>query len=742
MGRDLSSLDISVLKGVGPKVRDLLNKLGILNVRDALTHLPFRYEDRRDISEIVNASDGATQNFIGNVASSDLLDLSQGGKIVKYNPRGSRTPFRGRGRGGRSSLLVEVVVSDGTGLIKCKWFNQPWLAGKFKKGAKVFISGKVKRTRWAPHFEIDNPVFDFIDEKNDKPAMPENGKNNTPLGGALREGGQVIPVYQSTEGITPKKLRSFILSALEGYGAEIEDEIPADILKRQGLPGLRQSVHAVHVPPEDADIGALNRVATPWQRRLVFGEFFMLEAGLAVLRQGKKHERGIAFKAKKGGLVERLYAVLPFSLTGAQVRVLDTVFADMSEPVPMNRLLQGDVGSGKTIVALLAMLLAVECGRQAVLMAPTEILAEQHYINIQKLLEGLGVTVTLLTASSKNGLQEITSGEAQVVIGTHALIQKGVKFKALGLAVIDEQHRFGVMQRAQLKKKAALSGSPDVLIMTATPIPRTLSLTLYGDLDYSVIDELPPGRLPVATTSHAPDEKPRVYEAIREGVGEGGQVYVVYPMIEETENSDLKSAKTGLEALSGMYPDMRVRMVHGKMRAAEKEEVMAGFKAGIIDILVSTTVIEVGVDVPNASLMVIVNSERFGLAQLHQLRGRVGRGRRQSKCMLLYGGPLGTGPLGQEAARRIEVMCTTNDGFRISEVDLDIRGPGEFLGTRQSGMPDLKIANLLRDARVLDMARREAFALIDRDPGLSAHPELRQELERFWRGRVDLFATG
>ena len=461
----------------------------------------------------------------------------------------------------------------------------------------------------------------------------------------------------------------------------------------------------------------------------------MLEAGLAILRRGRKVQKGIAFKPVEAGLVNRLMGELPFELTGAQIKTLKAVFDDMAEPVPMNRLLQGDVGSGKTIVALLSMLRAVECGRQAVLMAPTEILAEQHYINIHKLLEGLGVRVVLLTASSKNGLEEIENGEAQVVIGTHALIQKGVSFKALGVAVIDEQHRFGVMQRASLKKKARVS--PDVLIMTATPIPRTLSLTLYGDLDYSVIDELPPGRLPVATTRHAPDEKPRVYEAIREGVGSGGQVYVVYPMIEETENSDLKSAVTGLEALSGMYPDMRVQMVHGKMRTQEKEEVMAGFKAGKIDILVSTTVIEVGVDVPNASLMVIVNSERFGLAQLHQLRGRVGRGRRESRCMLLYGGPLG-----EEAARRIEVMCSTNDGFRISEVDLEIRGPGEFLGTRQSGMPDLKVANLLRDARVLEYARREAFALIDKDPGLSAHPGLKQELERFWRGRVELFGTG
>jgi ATP-dependent DNA helicase RecG len=734
MGRALSSLDISVLKGVGPKVRDLLSKLGILNIRDALLYLPFRYEDRRDISEIINASDGAQQNFIGKVASSDLLDLSQGGKHVRYDPRQTRS-YKGRGR---SRYMTEIVVNDGTGLIKCKWFNQPWLAGKFKKGTQVFVSGKVKRTRWAPHFEIDNPVFDLIEEKPEKPEKlekPENLETNKkPEEKALHEG-QAIPVYLSTEGISPKKLRSIILSALEGYGAEIEDEIPQDILKREGLPGLRESVQAVHVPPEDADIVAMNCVATHWQRRLIFGEFFMLEAGLAVLRRGRKVKKGIAFKPVESGLVNRLLGELPFELTGAQITVLTGIFDDMAEPRPMNRLIQGDVGSGKTIVALLSMLRAVECGYQAALMAPTEILAEQHYINIHNLLESLGVKVALLTGTIKKHLEDIESGEADVVIGTHAIIQKGVKFKALGLAVVDEQHRFGVMQRAMIKKKAELN--PDVLIMTATPIPRTLSLTLYGDLDYSVIDELPPGRTPVATTSHAPDDKPRVYEAIKDEVGSGGQVYVVYPMIEETENSDLKSVTTGLDALTRMYPEMRVRMVHGKMRPKEKEEVMAGFKKGVIDILVSTTVIEVGVDVSNASLMVIVNSERFGLAQLHQLRGRVGRGKRESRCMLLY-----SGPLSDEAARRIEVMCTTNDGFRISEVDLEIRGPGEFLGTKQSGMPDLKVANIIRDARVLEMARREAFALIGEDPELARHPELKRELERFWRGRVELFATG
>ncbi|KKM03144.1 hypothetical protein LCGC14_1777390, partial [marine sediment metagenome] len=512
------------------------------------------------------------------------------------------------------------------------------------------------------------------------------------------------------------------------------DEIPSDILKRARLPGLLESVKAVHEPPKDADLGAMNRMATPWQRRLIFGEFFMLEAGLAVLRRGKAAESGNSFKPVEGGLVDRLARALPFKLTRAQDRVLKDIFDDMAGASPMNRLLQGDVGSGKTIVALMAMLRAVENGHQAVLMAPTEILAAQHYITLHKMVEELGVEIVLLTSASKDGLEDIAGGAAMIAVGTHALIQKGVEFKRLGMVVVDEQHRFGVMQRAELKKKAH---NPDILIMTATPIPRTLSLTLYGDLDYSVIDELPPGRLPVATTRHMPDEKPRVYEGIREEVGSGGQVYVVYPLIEETENSDLKSAVIGREALVRMYPDVRVEMVHGRMSAQDKEEVMPGFKAGVIDILVSTTVIEVGVDVPNASLMVIVNSERFGLAQLHQLRGRVGRGRRASRCMLLVGGPTG-----EDASRRLEIMCETGDGFRVAEVDLEIRGPGEFLGTKQSGMPDLKVANIMRDAAVLDMARREAFALVDREPEMEGHPEFRKELERFWRGKVELFGTG
>jgi ATP-dependent DNA helicase RecG len=407
----------------------------------------------------------------------------------------------------------------------------------------------------------------------------------------------------------------------------------------------------------------------------------------------------------------------------------------MKTPHSMSRLLQGDVGSGKTIVALMALLTAVECGFQTAIMAPTEILAEQHYMNIHSMVEGLGLRCGLLTGSvKKKPLKEIEEGSMDVVIGTHAIIQEGVRFKSLGLAVVDEQHRFGVMQRATLRKKAL---SPDVLIMTATPIPRTLALTLYGGLDYSVMRELPPGRTPVMTSMFTPDRKKDVYQAIASEVSDGGQVYVVYPVIEESEKTDLRSAVVGEEAMKKVFPELRIALIHGRMRPEDKESVMARFKTGDIDILVSTTVIEVGVDVPNASLMVIVHAERFGLSQLHQLRGRVGRGRKKSRCMLLA-----YGPLGDDAQRRLGVMCRTSDGFRIAEEDLMIRGPGELLGTRQSGLPEMKVANIIRDAELIEVARKEAFSLVGKDPELQGHLRLRAALEGFWHGKVELFKTG
>ncbi|MDO8746466.1 MAG: ATP-dependent DNA helicase RecG, partial [Thermodesulfovibrionales bacterium] len=453
--------------------------------------------------------------------------------------------------------------------------------------------------------------------------------------------------------------------------------------------------------------------------RLYFDELFKFELGLSVIKKGKEVEKGIAF-GSDGILVRKFISTLKFKLTSAQQRVFEEILHDMRNPHPMNRLLQGDVGCGKTVIAVMAMLTAAECGYQAALMAPTEILAGQHYINIHKMIEDMGLKVCLMTGSKKKEREalrcDIASGKINIIIGTHALIQEGVEFKNLGLAIIDEQQRFGVMQRQLLRKKAV---NPDVLVMTATPIPRTLSMTLYGDLDYSVIDELPPGRRPVITRLFNVGQKEYIYRAIAEETKKGRQVYVVYPVIDETEKTNLKSAIVGREALEKIFPELKVELIHGRLKPQERENVMASFKKGDIDLLVSTTVIEVGVDVPNAAMMLIVHAERFGLSQLHQLRGRVGRGGSQSYCFLLM-----YEPVGEDARRRLDIMVKSSDGFKIAEEDLNIRGPGEFFGTRQAGMPDLRLANIVRDARLLDTARKEAFALIDKDSELNSFPEL------------------
>jgi ATP-dependent DNA helicase RecG len=614
--------------------------------------------------------------------------------------------------------LFELTVSDGTGVIKGKWFNQPFLKKRFTVGQEVVLSGTVKHGYRGAGLEMENPVYEVTGDEEE----------------ALIHTSRIVPVYRSTESLSSRQLRSIIHNAIASYGGEIEDPLPGEILRRHGLPGLRESVMSTHFPGGDADVESLNAWRTAHQRRLSFDELFMLELGLAILKQGKERESGIRFDPP-GELAGRLLRGLPFSLTQAQERALGEILGDMRSPHPMHRLLQGDVGSGKTIVALLAMLSAVECGYQCALMAPTEILAGQHYINIHRMVEDLGLRICLLTGSTRDRpLEDIASGRMDVVVGTHALIQEGVRFKSLGLAVIDEQHRFGVMQRSLLRRKAL---NPDVLIMTATPIPRTLALTLYGDLDYSVIEELPPGRTPIKTLLFRDSEKDRIYDLISSEVRAGGQVYVVYPVIEESDKGNLKSAMLGEEALRKVFPGMRVAMIHGRMKPSEREAVMADFKGGRTDILVSTTVIEVGVDVPNASMMLVVHAERFGLSQLHQLRGRVGRGSRPSRCLLLaYGSP------GEEAARRLKVLTQTTDGFKIAEEDLDIRGPGEFMGTKQSGMPDLRVADIVRDARLLEPARREAFALVGEDPELRGFPPLRAALEGFWLGKVELFKTG
>jgi ATP-dependent DNA helicase RecG len=541
---------------------------------------------------------------------------------------------------------------------------------------------------------------------------------------------RIVPVYKSTEGFTPKQLRSLMFSAVNSHLAVVEEFMPRDVLRENNLMPLERAVKEAHFPEEFSDADALNKGLSPAHRRLVFDEFFMLELGLALTRKKEVNEKGISFMC--GGALEGEFLKrLPFELTAAQKRALDEIKADMRKPLAMNRLLHGDVGCGKTVVALASMLAAVESGYQACLMAPTEILAEQHFMNMRKMLDPLGVKSALLTSSAKSGpFEGISAGAAQIVVGTHSLIQERVAFKNLGLAVIDEQHKFGVVQRASLRRKGF---NPDIIIMTATPIPRTLALTLYGDLDISVIDELPSGRRPVVTKVFFPGQKEQVYSRINAELAKGRQVYIVYPLIEESEKLDLKNAIDGAGAFKKIFPDRKIVLVHGRIKQEEREDIMASFKAGEIDMLVATTVIEVGVDVPNASLMLIVHAERFGLAQLHQLRGRIGRGSYESYCMMMA-----YPPFGEDAKRRLKAMESTGDGFKIAEEDLLIRGPGEFFGTRQAGLPDLKIASIIRDIAVLEAARKAAFALADADPYLEGYPLLRERLQKKWMGRLEL----
>ena len=498
--------------------------------------------------------------------------------------------------------------------------------------------------------------------------------------------------------------------------------------------GLAQAVRDAHFPETD---GAL----TAARRRLTFDEGLLLQLGLAILRSRVARERGLSMNPR-GDLVARLRASLPWKLTGAQERVWEELRRDMAAPHPMHRLLQGDVGSGKTVVAALGVLTAIESGYQAAVMAPTEILAEQHFMTFRQLLEPLGVELTLLTSSLKPRERTarragLAAGSTACVVGTHALVQEGVEFRRLGLVVVDEQHRFGVEQRARLRGKGE---HPDLLVMTATPIPRTLALTIYGDLDVSVLDELPPGRRPIVTVARTESKRREIYKFLKEQVGAGRQVYVVYPLVEESEALDLKAATDMARRLADeVFPDLTIGLLHGRLGFEEKDAIMRRFKAGEIHVLVSTTVIEVGIDVPNASVMLIEHAERFGLSQLHQLRGRVGRGEWKSYCILLTGGHLG-----EDAQRRIDAMTATNDGFRIAEADLELRGPGEFFGTRQSGIPEFRAAELLRDTALLEDARREASGIVSRDPELAdpAHRALRALLLARWRGKLALATSG
>ncbi len=667
---------VQYVKGVGPRRAAGLSEAGIHTVSDLLGHAPFRYEDRSRFRRLDSLQEGEWALTKGRISST-----------------GS---FEGR-RGGIS--VFELLLRDKSAAITLKFFNQPYLRKVFKEGLDLVVYGQVKRDAYGRR------VLCFLNPECEILKADAEDSVHT---------GRVVPVYRKLAGLPARSLRQIMFHIVYGLQGDSPDSLPTGLRKKLRLMTAVEALKRVHFPElrssdsaeRDREMAALNRGLSAAHKRLIFEELFRFQGGLALMRA----ERVSQSKPRRVRLTEAvrraIKRILPFHPTEAQKRVLGEIAEDMASSRPMSRLLQGDVGSGKTIVAAQAGIIAVENGFQVAIMAPTEILAEQHYFNFRHLLRPLGYGVVLLkgslrTKEKREAAERIRTGEAQVVIGTHALIQGGVRFRDLGLVVVDEQHRFGVVQRGALKEKG---GWPDMLVMTATPIPRSLALTLYGDLDVSVIDCLPPGRQPVETLRLTEAQRERAYGAIREAVKAGNQVYVVYPLVEESEKSDLRAATEMAERLDKeMFPECRVGLLHGKLKGSEKESVMAAFAEGLIRILVATTVIEVGVDVPNATLMVIEHAERFGLAQLHQLRGRVGRGAARSRCILIArdaGNP--------EARRRLDIMCETNDGFRIAEVDLELRGPGEIAGTRQSGLPALRYANLVRDRRALEVAREEA----------------------------------
>lgn len=697
--RKALSTPIQFIRGVGPKLASLLEKKGIRTVEDALYFVPREYQDRREIRKMSKVEIGKVETVVGEVLAVDAVDFRRGRKKV-----------------------FEMMAGDGSGVIVGKWFhfNLGFMKARFKKGDRVIMTGEIKA--FGGQREMHHPDIEPFDDAD---------KLNF---------GRIVPVYPLTEGLGEKTIRKIISQVISGYSDNVIDGLPPEIVKKRGLMPIKEALMKVHFPDNAEDIEALLSGRSPARKRLVFDEFFFFELGMALKHKGVTLEKGIPMK-EKGELAAKLRSLLPFALTGAQERVLNEIRRDMALNHPMNRLVQGDVGCGKTIAAFMSVLIAVENGYQAVIMAPTELLAEQHYLNIHRFAESLGINTAFLTSGIKGKEREgilsgIKSGLSRIVIGTHAVIQENVEFKALGLAVIDEQHRFGVVQRGVIKKKG---DNPHVLVMTATPIPRTLAMTVYGDLDISVIDEMPHGRTPVETRIYSEKERSRVYAVIKKELEAGRQAYVVYPLVEESEKSDLMDATNMAESLKAVFTGFRVGLLHGRMKAEEKEAVMKGFKDREIDLLVATTVIEVGIDVPNASVMVIEHAERFGLSQLHQLRGRVGRGANKSSCLLLA-----QYQRSEDAWKRLKVMEETTDGFRIAEVDLEIRGPGDFLGTRQSGMPDFRVGSIIRDARILEDAKKEAFNLVEQDPGLS-RPEnagLKDVLLDRWKGRLEFAGIG
>lgn len=662
MNNNLLMKSVQSINTVGPRRASSLQRIGIFTVGDLLYHFPRRYEDRTRLSPAGACAQGGIATVHGTVLASQDLKPKPG------------------------LVITKLAVHDGSGVFYAVWFNQPFIKKILTPGKNVYITGKVDRSYGATQLAVEDYE---VDDGSDSLSA-----------------GRLVPIYALTERLNQRQMRVMIKTALTVLNNRINDFLPGEIIEKYHLPRVERALCQAHFPDREKEAAAA-------RKRFIFEELFLFQLVLAVrkrdITRSEKNHRYVP----EGNLLRLYQKNLPFQLTGGQRKVWEEISADLDRPRPLHRLLQGDVGAGKTVISTMTMLRAVESGLQAALMAPTEILAEQHYLGLRRDLAAIGVEIGLLTGATRKKERELllarlATGELKLVVGTHALLQGDVSFQKLGLVVVDEQHRFGVRQRAALGHKGNL---PDTLVMTATPIPRTLALTLYGDLDISIIDELPPGRNPVKTYAVLPRALPKALSLIREQVNLGRQAYIVCPLVEESEKIDLQAAvDLSVDLAANDFKDFQVGLLHGRMKSVEKEEIMLRFRRGDIKVLVSTTVIEVGVDIPNATVMIIMDADRFGLAQLHQLRGRVGRSERQSYCILV------ANPKTDEGRARLRAMTRTSDGFVLAEEDLRLRGPGEFHGTRQSGLPEFKIADLLRDGKILQIAREEAQALAQRDP--------------------------
>ena len=703
---------LQFMKGVGPRRAADLQRVGLVTVEDFLYRFPIRYEDRGAFQTIASLRPGVSATIVG--------------EIVGCGLRPTRRPrFK----------IFEMLVRDQTGSLRAIFFNQPFLNDVFRPHQRVVLFGRLELSGHG--LQLQNPQYEILRGDDEEAGAPGPGGAAGVDPDETLHTGRIVPVYEKTGHLTAKVQRALVHQALALLPATLPDPLPPEVRDRQGLIDRRTALHDVHYPPEGTPVATLNAFRSPAHHRLIFEEFFLFQLGLVLRKRRAEADLKPRPVVITDAIRESARRVLPFRLTGDQKKAIADIVSDMKRPQPMNRLLQGDVGSGKTIVALMAALVAMENGLQVAFMAPTEILAEQHFINIRRLLEASRFRIALLTGSTpakkRREMQaELAGGSLHLVVGTHALVEEAVGFRELGLVIIDEQHRFGVLQRATLRSKGQ---HPDVLVMTATPIPRTLALTTYGDLDVSIMREMPPGRHPIRTIAKPETRRDEIYEFVRRQIEEGRQAYVIYPLVEESEKVDLRAATEMKDHLANdIFPDLRVALLHGRLKQDEKDRVMQGFARGEYHILVSTTVVEVGVDVANASVMLVEHAERFGLSQLHQLRGRVGRGPHQSYCVLLY-----QYPISEQGKERLKALTETTDGFVIAEKDLELRGPGDFFGTRQSGLPTLRVGDLMRDHQIMEEARREAVAALD-DPAW--HDMLAAFVREAWAQRFGLVGVG